>query len=913
MSCSKEDVEVAIQQFYNSADPSARKEAHEFLLAVQAGPAAWQTMVQLLSQPCDHRTHFFAANCLCVILRSHWMCDEMDVHLLALKDALLEFSVRQTPQYVHVRTLHALSLCILRAVPDIWPDPLPTLLEQQATWQIGDVFDITGALPEEFVSFSCQPERRAVVRGELLKIEAGVLKMLTEFFALPGVVGQTYTMEKALRCASEWVQFTTDLESWFPVIQACLSCADNEDLIEEISAFFAAVVKHPKIEQHPTFLMLLFEYAQKLRFAFLNEQVEICEEIPTAWETANMIITLSEQFSGFILEHLSEPCVADIVETLLKITETPGVYTVDEHISMMTHGFWSSFHGDVIGHDAYTQTVWWPDIQRIFLQLFRALMRKARLSEQVLSTSDATCKEEFQAYRTSCEDNLTSCYMFLGDVLCQELLTHCQLLLRDSQATASERWEDVECILCFFRSISDVVTEEKADLVVAFLRDTLPSLPRSNAYVLKAMCEVIKCFTSIIDHYNLHSPLIDVVLDGLSSIQSLDKALDALMELIGLKNSSAMAVASRVELRLAQQLENREVPRDMYFRLLSCYARVLSFKDPAVGLPALAKAFSPHVERLQAMCRGEVSFTKSEALFELNCVIHQVKALSWSSIEGSQRMIVVSWSLDFVGQIINLLEPLYEVSGSDGDFAASICTLVNAALLALKCESKPLLPTFLRILQLLFPPRTCVFTFARNIFILFSNFPDCREPLVCVFNYLTSSVIAGLGSSAAIDLLEMYLTFAIGVCQKCKSKTGTDNLLATSDVNLSLSVRLAMTALTFDEIALVRLASRFLCTLPKSFGVDVLGPLMTEHGHTIAVQCFQRLQKESLAYCVEYLCDVLFLLTREYATFLGPFFQELPKHEYVSIMFREMASKRQFVQAAKRFNMHCRKPKRHVT
>ncbi|KFD46817.1 hypothetical protein M514_12300 [Trichuris suis] len=913
MSCSKEDVEAAIQQFYSSVDPSVRKEAHNFLLAVQSDPAALQTVVELLSQRCDPRTHFFAANCLCIILRSHWICDEMDVHLLALKDALLEFSAWQVPQYVHNRVLHALSLCILRSVPDIWSDPLQELLQQQTSWQIGDVFDITAALPEEFLSFSCQPERRCIIRGELLKIEPRVLKMLLEFFALPGAVGETYVTEKALNCATEWVQFTTNLEAWITVIQCCFSCADNEGLIAAIGSFFAVVVKHPKLDQYPSFLKLLFEYAHKLRSAFLREQVEISEDTPTAWETTNMIITLSERHSGFMLQQLSEPCVGDILETLLRITEAPGAYPLDERVSVMAHEFWFAFYSDVVEHNAYRKASWWPDIQRVFLRLFRALMRKARLSEQLLSISDAECKEDFKAYRESCGDNLTACYMLLGDVLCQELLAHCQLLLSNSKIMASEQWEDVECILFFFQSIADVVNSENAEGVVTFLQHTLPALPRSNVYVLIAMCQTIKSLTSVIERYNLYLRLVDIILDGLSSIQTLDKALAALMELTESKSSSTSALASAVESRLVQYLESREVPSDIYLRLLTCYGRILSFKDPSVGMPALGKALSPHMQRLQAVCKGELSFTKAEVLFEIDCVVHQVKALASCLVEGPHKANAISWTLEFVMPICNLLKPLYEVSGSDGELAASICALVNTLLLALKCDAKPLLPAFFTIVQLLFPPHTCVFPFTKNVFILFSSHPECRESLLYVFSYLTANVAAGLSSSDAIDLLEMYLTFAIGVCQKCKSKTGShNNFMAASGADLSVSVRLAAMAISFNEIGLVRLASRFLSVLLKVFNEDVLGPLLSEHGHAIAVQCFERLQKEPLAYCVEYLCDILFPLTREYATFLGPFFRELPKDEYVSIMFAEMSNKRRFVEAAKRFNMHCRKAETRV-
>lgn len=208
-----------------------------------------------------------------------------------------------------------------------------------------------------------------------------------------------------------------------------------------------------------------------------------------------LLCNLADTHSRTILLALTEETHPDrrwtvetLIELILRCSEDPRRYPVEERLSILPFGFWYTLQDDLSTLDSPLEQQARMVLRPIYARLTEALLRKSTLPLTQAEAGDADERELFRCYRQDASDTLVYCFNVLGSDLLMLLGQRLSHPLIDTQ-----KWNDVEASLMAFEALPDCIESGETEYVAELMNLVLTSIPyvRYPREVLASVCSLI--------------------------------------------------------------------------------------------------------------------------------------------------------------------------------------------------------------------------------------------------------------------------------------------------------------------------------------------------------------------------------------------------------------------------------------
>uniref|UniRef100_A0A182SBZ3 Exportin-1/Importin-beta-like domain-containing protein n=1 Tax=Anopheles maculatus TaxID=74869 RepID=A0A182SBZ3_9DIPT len=454
------------------------------------------------------------------------------------------------------------------------------------------------------------------------------------------------------------------------------------------------------------------------------------------------------------------------VDMLIKCTDKPGTYPVDESCSTHAMEFWYMLQEEVLSMDNGEHKKRCLDaIKPVYAHVVKVLVRKSQLpTESSLHKWNDDDLEAFRCYRQDIGDTLLSCHDVLNDlmldVLSEALDESIMYLSYDPQST--ESWTLLEATIHAFCSIAQKIEYTEHQQIVKLLK-ILNEIPyeKYNDKLFGMALETVGAYSEWIGDNPKYLPsAITLLVKGLNST----KASQATLGLKDLTSECQKEVvpyalplldACRTALQEGH-LKNAEMIRLMY--TVGNILSVISYENIIVYLDAMV---SPCFEELQIHVQNNdlTEPTKARVVLRLEMISKLFSSLNIRKpTEGDAMMDkgclgVDGQKLPFPGtampmpggpvqpillileKTMGLLKDLCTLWIHDETVIDTLCKALQQALTNLMDDIKPLL-TEMCCLVLSILNTNCVVSaadIAGNFILMFYKDQDSRQLMVQLF------------------------------------------------------------------------------------------------------------------------------------------------------------------------------------
>lgn len=618
---------------------------------------------------------------------------------------------------------------------------------------------------------------------------------------------------------------------------------------------------------------------------------------------SKMIVALATNQTKILLKLLKHNSTAasTIIDFLLSLSSLPGCYPTEEMLSSLPVTFWYNLQEETtVVEDKEVLNLNLTFVRPFYVRLFTSLPSKIQYpKEDVFSAWSKDDKERFEAYRIDISDTLTCCYRIIGASMTEHLLN----LAKNSFSLISDtNWQPFESILFVYESIGEYITVQN-HFVRQFFTDVCFRTPANlhNPTLSNTLLRTFSKYNHIINDGELIPKYTDLVLQFLNDPTCVTNATLALRDLCSTRHSCLKNLQDSVVYSARKCFETSNFSDHDRLQALSCVGFVLSLQSSVVILQNLNDLLAPRLEKLQRFNNNNASYgSKEELLFEFDVVSTLIGSLSANEDDVQQpkpAYLVISQSLD-------LFKAIYASSRGDLEVAAKLCHTLKCGIVSLLDDLKDLVPKYCELILFMYdrPERSCVLDLTKTLFLMFFNDEPLQNMLANVFNRLLQNTIS-FGSPQAVDSCEEFLKLCYSLSKKCWKFFSSPDV-GCDTVN---AVHLACRCLGFNDSTTVKEAALFLCEFLKHSESDVVNRIVADYGGPLIQACFERLKVEILTSCLEYIADVMFILSSHYTQYLLTWRQLLPEHPLVAAMMKEIGNKRKFREFAKQINIGCRK------
>ncbi|XP_050081937.1 importin-13 [Anopheles aquasalis] len=980
-------IESAVLSFYRG-DSEQQKETHKWLQQVQSSPQAWSFCWDLMQLNKSSEVQFFGSITLNSKLRNDWAELPKESHH-ELKQKLLETIVvfGNGPKIVLNRLCISLGLFIVHMLqhPTVIEEVTSMFLNEQLgnltrVTQIEILMAVLEGIPEEVKTVRTAIPR-AMVCEELNRnaefVMQTVVTYLKEKLSRNAVEPQDMNgMINAAKCTGSWVlhgnvrldereaMIQTLLQAihycyWKePKDDGCLMPEENE-LAETALKSLASIISS-YATQNPKYSVTIIHFMKMfldVLVPILDAEYKECNDNENlALMMYGLFIATLEGFASAIFDGIATESeeVASVytrtVDMLIKCTDKPGTYPVDEMCSTYALEFWYMLQEEVLSMDTGEHRSRCHDaIRPVYAHVVKVLVRKSQLpTDSSMHKWNDDDLEAFRCYRQDIGDTLLSCHDVLGnmmlDVLSEALDESIMYLSYEQHQPTTDSWTLLEATIHAFCSIAQKVELMEHPQIVKLLK-VLNEIPYEKYHdkLLGMALETVGAYSEWFGENPKYLPsAITLLVKGLSST----KASQATLGLKDLTSECHKEVvpyalplldACRTVLQDGQ-LKNPEMIRLMY--TVGNILSVISYENIIIYLDAMV---SPCFEELgihvqnndiseQAKARVVLRLEMISKLFSSLNINKTAPGADGGDDKDGQKLCLpartspaeprpVQPILLILQKTMGLLKSLCTLWIHDETVIDTLCKALQQALTTLMDDMKPLLNEMCCLVLSIVNTNCVVSTadIAGNIILMFYNDQECRPLIVQLFtaimDYNFSQMQANLDKLSRIaDLIETFYAFNTRISKKipiCYSEVQIDCMQL---------VDYATKCMMLPEMPPMKKSVAFLTTFIKeSPKHPIMGNVVLAQGENILRSTFLCIGGTALRSQVEVFAEIFLALNTRYPTefvqwmklleipnFPTAFVSAGEKEQFMRKVIKERVNKRLVQEHVRKFAAVCR-------
>ncbi|XP_055593351.1 importin-13 [Uranotaenia lowii] len=827
-------IEEAVITFYRSGNQQQQGETHQWLQQIQESPQAWSFCWDLMQLNKPSEVQFFGAITLHSKLTKHWAEIPKEAHV-EFKQKLLESIVLfgNGPKIVLSQLCISLSVFIVHMLEHqtVIEDVTNMFLNDQLgnlskNTQLEILMSVLEGIPDEADSVHTQIPR-SLVREQLNKKAAFATGTVVTYLSekLNGTridESETTVLINATKSLTTWLKYGNvrldDCESMVQVLlklihycywkepkeDGCMS-QDDSDLAEAAVKVLVKIVTS-QTSNGNKFSTTVVRY-MKLFLDVLNpildaEWKENNENENLAFIIYTLFLSTLECYTSVICAGiLSEnedltKMYTNTVDLLIKCTNKPGTYPVDESCSTLAMEFWYMLQDEVFSMpNDDRKAKCWEAIKPVYAHIVRVLIRKSQLpNEKTLHRWNSDDLESFRCYRQDIGDTLLSCHDVLNDlmldILSEALDESIMYLNYDPQNV--DNWPLLEATVHAYCSIAQKIEYAEYPQVVKLLK-VLNEIPyeKYSDKLLGMALETAGAFSDwISDNPKYLPPAIELLVKGLTSSQASQATLglkDLTSECQKEMAPYALPLLDACRAALSSgRLKNAEMIRLMY--TVGNIMSVISYENIIHYLDLMV---SPCFEELQMNVQNQ---DKSEAargrvILRLEMVSKLFSSLNTrkpsekdGDLPGPAQNIQHPMVASQVQPILLILEktmPLLKNICSlwlhEESVVETLCKALQQALTNLMEDIKPLLNDICCLILLVFGNKCApsAVEMAGNCILIFYHDLECRENMKQLFNAILEYNFGQMQQydeqqklSDVSDLIETFFSFNTRITKK---------------------------------------------------------------------------------------------------------------------------------------------------
>ncbi|XP_065073711.1 importin-13 [Ochlerotatus camptorhynchus] len=837
-------IEEAVLAFYRSGNRQ-QEDTHQWLQQIQESPQAWSFCWELMQLNKPSEVQFFGAITLHSKLTKQWAEVPKEAHN-EFKQKLLESIVLfgNGPKIVLCRLCISMSVFIVHMLehPTVIEEVTGMFLNEQLgnlskNTQLEILMSVLEGIPDEAESVHTRIPR-SMVREELNKkaefATGTVINYLSEKLNSGRIdESETNGLINATKSLATWLKYgNIRLDGCETMVQVLLKLVhycywkepkDDGCLSQEDSDLAETAVKAlVKImsSQHSngykyssTVIRYMHLFLDVLSPILDVEYKENNENENLAFVIYTLFLSTLECYSTVIFAGIlsdDEELVkvyGRTVDLLVKCTDKPGTYPVDESCSTLAMEFWYLLQDEVLSMPSDEKKVKrWEAIKPVYVHIVKVLIKKSQLpNEKALHKWNSDDLETFRCYRQDIGDTLLSCHDVLNDlmldVLSEALDESIAYLNFDPQNT--DNWPLLEATIHAYCSIAQKIEYAEYPQIVKLLK-VLNEIPyeKYSEKLLGMALETAGAYSDWISDNPKYLPAaIELLVRGLSSSQASQATL-GLKDLTSecQKEMAPFALPLLDACRAALQgnhLKNSEMIRLMYtvgnIMSVISYENILHYLDLMV---------SPCFEELQMNVQNQNTSdaAKGRVILRLEMIAKLFSSLNTKKPAGQEEDIPIARAqpppqtqspavqpiLLILEKTMVLLKTLCTMWLHDESVIETLCKALQQALTNLMEDIKPLLNDMCCLILLIFANKCApsAVEMAGNFILIFYNDPESKGSMKQLFTAIMEYNFGQMQQydeqqklSDVADLIETFFLFNTRITKKmskCYGETQAD-------------------------------------------------------------------------------------------------------------------------------------------
>ncbi|XP_058447120.1 importin-13 [Malaya genurostris] len=826
-------IEEAVLSFYQSGTHK-QEDTHQWLQQIQESPHAWSFCWELMQLNKPSEIQFFGAITLHSKLTKHWAEVPKEAHN-EFRQKLLESIVMfgNGPKIVLSQLCISLSVFIVHMLqlPTVIEDVTNMFLNEQLgtlskNTQLEILMSVLEGIPDEAESVHIQIPR-PIVREELNKKAEFATGTVINYLSGKLNNGRFEDSEmnvliNATKCLASWLKYgnvrldecETMVQVLLKIVHYCYwkepkedGCMSQEDsdlaetavkvLVKIMSSqtcnghkYSATVVRYMHL------FLDVFGPILDIEWKANNENENLALVIYTLF-LSTLECYSSAIFAGILSDNEELTKVyGRTVELLVKCTDKPGTYPVDESCSTLAMEFWYMLQDEVFSMpNDENKTKCWDAIKPVYAHIVKVLIRKSQLpNEKVMHKWNSDDLETFRCYRQDIGDTMLSCHDVLNDIMLDvlsEALDESILYLNyDPQNT--DNWPLLEATIHAYCSIAQKIEFAEYPQVVKLLK-VLNDIPyeKYSDKLLGMALETAGAYSDWISDNPKYLPsAIELLVKGLSSTQASQATL-GLKDLTSecQKEMAPFALPLLDACRAALQgghLKNSEMIRLMY--TVGNIMSVISYENIIQYLDIMV---SPCFEELQQNVQNQDKSdgAKGRVILRLEMISKLFSSLNTRKLNVSQRtekdddlQLVPPQSPQPVQPILLILEKTMSLLKNlctlwihDESVIETLCKALQQALTNLLDDIKPLLNDMCSLILLIFANKCApsAVEMAGSFILIFYNDVESRESMKQLFSAILEYNFGQMQQydehqklSDVADLIETFYLFNTRIIKK---------------------------------------------------------------------------------------------------------------------------------------------------
>ncbi|XP_068155353.1 importin-13 [Drosophila tropicalis] len=767
-------LEEAVVVFYRS-NSQEQAITHEFLTEAEKSPLAWRWAWELMQLGKSQEVQFFGAITLHSKLMKHWH-EVPAENREELKQKILETLVRFAggPKIVLNRLCIALGAYIVHMLKDDWPNAIEEVIDTFQQHRIPNVsvdiqlwimLEVLQAIPEEAQVIHTSV-KRVTLRAELGNRMSVVLQTCEGY--LNAQMGrqvewkddaESYNnMIRAAKCVGTWIKnvgFSIEgcvsitrvlLEvvnkCYWPCIRSgdgCMSSDENE-LAETCLKTLINIIIQPDCHNFPKTAFLLIKM-------FLDSLTEITK---MEWKRDNnnediivhiymLFVSAVERHSTLLLSGVtaSDPELSVLmnrmIQEILKCTDKPGIYPVEESCSTMALAFWYMLQDEVFAMPIEDQKLkCWEYIKPLYAHLTSILVRKSEQPDEKSldkwSSDDLEC---FRCYRQDISDTFMYCYDVLHDYILEILAAMLDEAIAELQTNPTQ-WTKLEACIFSFQSVAEHFSGDESRQIPRLMR-VLSEIPyeKLNVKLLGTALETVGSYCSwLMDNPAYIPSAINLLVRGLNSSMSAQATL-GLKELCRDCQLQLKPYAEPLLNACHASLSTGRMKNSDSVRLMFSIGKLMSLL-PAEDIPKyLDIIVSPCFEELQAICQAEskTPAARIRTIFRLNMISTLFSSLNTDVDDELKDVQKVQPVLLVMQKTMPIFRSIAEMWVEEIDVLEAACSAMKHAIMNLRSAFQPMLQDLCYFIVASFQTRCCAPTLeiSKAAIVMFYKDEGCKQ------------------------------------------------------------------------------------------------------------------------------------------------------------------------------------------
>ncbi|CAH0554758.1 unnamed protein product [Brassicogethes aeneus] len=902
---------------------------------------------------------FFAATTLHTKLMKHWSevpKDYYDFLRKKILDAIISYAMG--PKIVLNRLCIALSAFIIHTVPDYWPNAfeelvssfqpqhLPNIDAERVIWILLEILTV---IPEEFQSTNLAITQRNSVRIVLQEVSKDILKVVEMcLMPIPGGgfdISNVTTYLNAARCASAWIQLGgLTIEECGNVIGLLidLTCfvywqnSDHEDVsMEEMELTEVTVEALNAIMQHPhTFKYKnhVTKYGASMLYKFqrildTERNSSDCNKDIVA-NLYGSIITTADHHSKILIDNLksdnpeNQKISFDFFDSILKCTNLPGYYPVDESCSTYTFAFWYTLQDDILALKTSECAQLLLMIKPYYRNLVCVMLRKAMFPtvEDESWTSDD--KEVFRCYRQDIADTLIYCYNVLNIEMLDILHTKLLEALKKDRPNNTEpiRWSEVETCLHAFSAVAESVENECLYLpkLMAIIKDI--NFNEMPTRVLATALETIGAYSEWFpDHPDTLQHVFPLVIQSIGNPGVATSATMALKDITHNCQHFLLPYADHILMSAQNALSSGLLRLAENKRIMASIGRTLSTLSLDRIMEYLTVILAPSFDEMQRL------LTVTPSLSVANSLCSKLRLISalFSSLHIDSQEKIEQPILLVMKNTIPIFKLISDKYYNNGDVMEELCCVIKYAVSSLRDDCKPLIQDILEIIVFVYReyPQPHVIAIAKLIILLLykeEEFRHSNEQLLHEIVNKTLLMCMELAQANQLseksDVFDEFFCMMAALCKK------TPQLMFNSNLDTHSLFQSAIICLSMPEIHSLKACGSFLVQYITQSRETAQVEVIQTYGESLVVKLILTLGTTALRTAVDVYCEIFLALNKKYCDNLGrwlgatlaqegfptPRINAQQKEHFMKSILREKSSKRKLYDLVLEFMLICK-------